>query len=256
MALEVLYVGRHDLRRWTNSIREFEKNQNTQIILLSETSIEVAYNHLFSQRVGLVVIDSDLEKEKVADFISTIKSDVALHHIFVFVIVPKANKKDIKEMLQLGADKVVSVDRIRDTISFLSLRPLLLNALVMSEKINKTTHLQDEAVTDYIMLDLIKDYVPRTIWNTAQECADIQKMKLPEEEKEATVVFGDIVGFTKMSENLSPKEVIANLNEVYEVVTRYVYTHNGDIDKFIGDAFFAVFDSAEDAARSMYFVQK
>ncbi len=256
MALEVLYVGRHDLKKWTKSIREFEKNQNTRISLLSETSIEIAYNHLFSQRVGLVVIDSDYDVEMLSDFIGTIKNDTALHHIFVMVIAPNSNKKTTKQMLQLGADKVVSVDRISDTISFLSLKPLLLNALVMSEKINKTNDLQDEAVTDYIMLDLIKDYVPRTIWNTAQECAHLQKLKLPDEEKEATVVFGDIVGFTKMSENLSPKEVIAKLNEVYEVVTRYVYEYNGDIDKFIGDAFFAVFNTAEEAARSMYFVQK
>ncbi len=256
MGLEVLYVGRHDLKKWTKSIREFEKNQNTQINLLSETSIELAYNHLFSQRVGLVVIDADFEIDMLSDFIATIKNDVALHHIFVMVITPHSNKKETKKMLQLGADKVVSVDRISDTISFLSLRPLLLNALVMSEKINRATNLQDEAVTDYIMLDLIKDYVPQTIWKTAQKCADIQRLVLPEEEKEATVVFGDIVGFTRMSENMSPKDVISTLNEAFEVVTRHVYENNGDIDKFIGDAFFAVFDSAENAARCMYFIQK
>ncbi len=256
MSLEVLYVGRYDLSKWTKEIRDFEENQKTHINLVCERNIEVAYNHLFSQKVGVFVIDSDFGPDIVGDFISTIKNDDALHHIFVMVITPHSNRGEIKEMLQMGADKVISEARLSDTISFLSLRPLLLNALVMSEKITKTTDLQDQAVTDYIMLDLIKDYVPRTIWNTAQRCAHLQKLQLPSEEKDATVVFGDIAGFTKISENLNPKEVIAMLNEVFEVVSRYVYEYDGDIDKFIGDAFFAVFDSTEKAVRSMYFIQK
>ncbi len=256
MALEILYVGRYSLKRWSKEIHEFELKQNTQVNLVCEKNIEVAYNHLFSQQVGVAVIDSDFGETIVSDFINTIKNDVALHHIFVMVITPHTNRGEVKAMLQLGADKVISLSRLSDTISFLSLRPLLLNALVMSEKITRATNLQDEAVTDYIMLDLIKDYVPQTIWQSALKCADTQKLELPEEEKEATVVFGDIAGFTRMSEKLTPKEVISTLNDAFEVVTRYVYENKGDIDKFIGDAFFAVFDSPEDAARCMYFIQK
>ncbi len=254
MNVDVLYVGNHDISKWTKELNDFIESQDKNINILTETKIEDAYNHLFSQTVGVIIVDSEFEEE-LLEFIKTVKNEVVLHHIAVLVIVPFYDKDQMKELLLCGADKILPLDRLDETTFFLSLKPLLFNALVMFEKIHRTTHLQDKAITDFIMLDLIKDYIPRTIWNVAQECAHLQVLSLPGEEKDATVVFGDIVGFTKISEKLTPKEVISYLNEAYEVVTRNVHTLGGDIDKFIGDAFFAVFDSALDAVKSMVLIQ-
>ncbi len=256
MSMDILYVGKHDVTQWISELNEFIKAQDKTINIICETSIDEAYNHLFSQKVGVIIVDSELEGQSVKDFITTVKNEVVLHHISVLVIVPHYEKEQLHELLLIGADRIVPLDRLDETTFFLSVKPLLFNALVMFEKIHRTTHLQDKAITDFIMLDLIKDYIPKTIWEVAQKCAHLQVLSLPGEEKEATVVFGDIVGFTKMSENLSPKEVIAILNEAYEVITRYVYDHNGDIDKFIGDAFFAVFQSPSDAVNCMVQIQK
>ncbi len=255
MSLDILYVGNHDISQWLGELNKFIKIQERKIKILFENNVDDAYNHLFSQRVGVIIVDSDLENQSAKELINTVKNEVVLQHITILVITQQNNKEEAKRLLLCGADKTIPIEQIDETSFFLALRPLLFNAIIVSEKINRTAHLQDKAITDFIMLDLIKDYIPRNLWKVAQECAHLQVLSLPGVEKEATVVFGDIVGFTKMSENLSPKEVIANLNEAYEIVTRYVYEYNGDIDKFIGDAFFAVFNSPIDALKSMIAIQ-
>jgi class 3 adenylate cyclase len=73
---------------------------------------------------------------------------------------------------------------------------------------------------------------------------------------ELTIAFGDIREFTRMSQYLAPMDVILNLNSVFEIVTKVIYEHNGDIDKFIGDAFLAVFRNAREAVVAMVRVQK
>lgn len=46
------------------------------------------------------------------------------------------------------------------------------------------------------------------------------------------------------------------LNIVFEVVSRYIFSFGGDIDKFIGDAFLALFSDLKKAVTAMYGIQK
>jgi class 3 adenylate cyclase len=57
-----------------------------------------------------------------------------------------------------------------------------------------------------------------------------------------SVMFSDLVGFTPMSAQLTPGELIALLNDYFDVMCPIVKQHAGDIDKFIGDAIMAIFD--------------
>lgn len=61
------------------------------------------------------------------------------------------------------------------------------------------------------------------------------------ERVEATVLFADIVGFTSMSEKLSPEEVGQFLNEVFSYLNICSKLYFGTIDKFIGDCAMVVF---------------
>jgi class 3 adenylate cyclase len=67
------------------------------------------------------------------------------------------------------------------------------------------------------------------------------------ERRRVTVFFSDIRGFTAMAERLTPEEAISRLNQVLRAQAEIVARFKGDVDKFIGDAVFAVF-SGDDMA--------
>lgn len=58
---------------------------------------------------------------------------------------------------------------------------------------------------------------------------------------EATVMFGDIRGFTAFSDRHDPEEVVKLLNLHFERLTAEVYKYGGTIDKFMGDGILVVF---------------
>ncbi len=69
----------------------------------------------------------------------------------------------------------------------------------------------------------------------------IEESALGVEEKEVTVLFSDIVGFTPMSERLGATELAALLNEYFQRMVDVITTNHGEVNKFIGDAIMALF---------------
>ena len=67
----------------------------------------------------------------------------------------------------------------------------------------------------------------------------------------ATVIFGDIRGFTSFSEKHPPEKVVRLLDKHLEKFVRIVYDLDGTVDKFLGDGIMIVFGAPkpqEDAA--------
>lgn len=56
------------------------------------------------------------------------------------------------------------------------------------------------------------------------------------EDKELTVFFSDIRGFTTLSENMAPQELVNHLNEYFTAMTNIMMDYGGTLDKYIGDA--------------------
>jgi adenylate cyclase len=67
------------------------------------------------------------------------------------------------------------------------------------------------------------------------------KETLVAEERDVTVVFADVVGFTSRCETMEPRAVAELLNRYFSKMTQVIFHHEGTLDKFIGDCLMAVF---------------
>ena len=68
------------------------------------------------------------------------------------------------------------------------------------------------------------------------------------EEREITVMFSDVAGFTALSEGLKPPQLVQVMNAYLSAMTDIVEAHGGFVDKYIGDAIVAVFGAPLDDA--------
>jgi len=69
--------------------------------------------------------------------------------------------------------------------------------------------------------------------------------KLPPQRLTATVLFTDLQGFTTISENMEPQALLDWLNEYMESMVQVIETHQGQVNKFIGDAIMAIFGAPQ-----------
>lgn len=98
-------------------------------------------------------------------------------------------------------------------------------------------------------------YVPRTLVQSL-----IQQgigAEVESEERDLTVMFTDIAGFTSMCEGMTAKEVAAFINEHITLLVECIEAEGGTIDKYIGDSVMAFWgapepfgDAAERACRA------
>lgn len=61
------------------------------------------------------------------------------------------------------------------------------------------------------------------------------------EEREVTILFVDLRSFTRLSEPLPPRDVLALLNRFFDQMSGIVEIYHGIVDKYIGDAIMALF---------------
>jgi len=92
-------------------------------------------------------------------------------------------------------------------------------------------------------LKLFVKYVPEQV--VKKTLGNSQESIFEGDLRNVAVLFCDIRGFTPLSEELSPKEVVSFLNEYYQIMTEVVKQHNGSVIQFVGDEIFAAFGAFE-----------
>lgn len=89
----------------------------------------------------------------------------------------------------------------------------------------------------YIPPELVRSIVDQPAQHTTQA-----------QSRELTIMFCDIQGFTKMAEGMDPVLVQEILNRLFNYMTKIITTHNGTIDKYIGDSVMAFWGAPKELA--------
>lgn len=98
--------------------------------------------------------------------------------------------------------------------------------------------------------DILKMYVDETVINFMGG-REFESSIMASETIEASVMFVDICGFTSISENAAPADVVRFLNTYFDVMAKAILDKGGQIDKFIGDAVMAIFKGEDHLAKAL-----
>jgi adenylate cyclase len=83
--------------------------------------------------------------------------------------------------------------------------------------------------------------------SVAHEIArDPDRVRLGGERRTITVLFTDLFGFTSFSESVAPEVLSRVITEYLQAMTQVVFSHQGTLDKFIGDAVMAFWNAPLD----------
>ena len=132
-------------------------------------------------------------------------------------------------------------------------------ALVLGAVGSLTVQLVTEAFERIRVRDLFSRFVPENVVDEVLKSAD--GLRLGGIQREGTVMFSDLRGFTTLAESLTPARVIEVLNRYLSEMSDAILDHGGTLVAYMGDGIMAVFgaplpqadhaDRALKAAREM-----
>ena len=135
---------------------------------------------------------------------------------------------------------------------WMPMMPSLLGVLVSYGGITLDNYIREQKERIRLRATFSK-YVSRDVVDELLD--DREGLSLGGKKRHITVLFSDIRGFTSISEQIGPEQVVSLLSDYFGQVTHIVFKHGGTVDKFIGDAVFAIFGAPksheDDALRAV-----
>ncbi len=189
-------------------------------ITISKTITDAAIN----QRVAILVHDAQIDKR------FCLEDSVQLYGIRSALCVPVWH--------QTKSYGFLYVDCLLSSKSFVEEDMELLTALANQAAIGIEKARLDEA---YKEESRRRDHLARYFSPRVVDVIINKKSAREIEEREVTVMFADIRGFTSLSENLPQSEIVELLNEFLDLSTRCIFEYEGTLDKFMGDCVMALF---------------
>ena len=138
---------------------------------------------------------------------------------------------------------VVYLDSRVRTYAFTREDLVLLNAIANLIAIRlKQETLYDQLTRERIVRSNLERYHPpavaRAILARAKEPG---RPEVGLEERDVTILFGDVKGFTPFAESEPPSAVADFLGSYYDTATRVMFAHGGTVMEFVGDSVMAIF---------------
>jgi len=146
--------------------------------------------------------------------------------------------KAILEYNQYTAAAITELKHIEIALLALTLLVLILEGVLIFrpavDKLRTTFNqlTEEQKKSEHLLLNIL----PETVANRLKE----QPTTIAEAFAEVTVLFADIVGFTQLSTQVSPQELVALLNRIFSAFDELAEKHGLEKIKTIGDAYMVV----------------
>ncbi|MBI4348810.1 MAG: FHA domain-containing protein [Elusimicrobia bacterium] len=101
-----------------------------------------------------------------------------------------------------------------------------------------------------IEANMARYFAPDVVERIVEQSAKRGPVGLEVAERDVTVMFVDMEGFTALSRTRTPQQITELLNPYFETVARAIQQAGGHVNKFIGDAVMGIFGAQPGAAAS------
>jgi adenylate cyclase len=193
----------------------------------------------------LVIASADLADGTVIDLFRTLEVAAKEGRPEVLITTSRDSRADQKMVMNAGACAVIS-------------KPFSMDGLLaaVERALADRRAAQEKAQLEkYVSKASMRMALEKSILSGKSAAARARR-------QQATILFSDVEDFTARCEHYQPSEVVTQINAMFEVMTRAIMDHGGDIDKFIGDACMAFWlhdepqISAEPAIRAMLRIRR
>ncbi len=225
----ILIIGNDicNLELLKHQLLEFDEEWVVITRIYSNCKVELSSVHH-----DLVIIDFDGSPQNLLEKIKLIKQSNKNYNTPVLVSFLETNAKLIKSMLEAGA-----LDFIEKPFKPIELFARVRTALILSstiEKLNKQAHIISE--NQNRLSEILSGLLPKEII----EELTVSGESKPKKYREASVLFADLVDFTKKSTSLSPKILIDELSQIFSTFDAIIQKNGCTRIKTMGDGYLAV----------------
>ncbi len=217
----------------------------TEILVSLGYEVVVAYDGVHAlelytaEQPDLCILDVDMPRKSGFEVVEVLKGSPNTAATPVIMLTAQGGVESRVKGLGLGADDYLT-------------KPFNPRELIARVK----TRLKAKAETDDLrqQREIIRNTFSRYV---AQEIIDWMmenpsKISLGGQIRQVTVLFADLEGFTSVSENADPVELLNILNQYHGLLVSLVKRNGGTIDKFLGDGLMALFNAPIDLDDHVY----
>lgn len=199
-----------------------------------------------SSAVDLILMDISMPQIDGLEACRRIKADLAAQDIPIIMITASTDEADLQLAFDAGAmdylnkppnktellARVRSALRLKHEMDSRKAREIDLRQLNQKLELAFASLQEEQAKSEQLLLNIL----PGPIANRLKLKSDVIADSFPE----VTVLFADIVDFTRLSASVSPNEVVTLLNSIFSRFDELAEKHGLEKIKTIGDSYMAV----------------
>ena len=192
----------------------------------------VAMDMIRARAYDLILLDIMMPEVNGFELLQWLKTDETLRHIPVLMISALDELDSVVRCIEIGAE-----DYLQKPIN-----PILLRARVNSSLEKKRLRDRERAYLKQLSIEqeksekLLLNILPKPISDRLKR----GETQIADSFKEVTVMFSDLVNFTKISANIPPAELVRRISKIFSRFDQLAERYDLEKIKTIGDAYMIV----------------
>jgi len=204
-------------------IVKYKTPASQQAITISKTIVE----KVAKEKVSILTLDAQQDPRFYGG------DSIIIHNIHSAMCVPLCKKEKVIGVIFVDTplkEKKLSSEDLELLTALANYAAIAIEQARLNENIQKEREIRNRLERYH------SPSVVNQILNT-----EVGKNLFSISEREVSVMFADIVGFSTLSEKYEPQYIAVLLNDFFAEMSEIIFKNEGTLDKFIGDAIMAVF---------------